>query len=176
MNDVPSKSLRLRSNTLLLAVVGLSWGSVYEETFGDVPFGVFAGGCLLALLVGKWRLGQFQVLGHRPEERMWEYLRHAWLAVVLSWGYGFAMGWYLENPPGNIVRNFFGLTLYAFAPLFLCARISARQAIKLVTAEDVAAFVRNEAVLQNACTGKPAALFRILMRISMASRRLHRLV
>lgn len=132
-NLAAKTGLRIHSGSLLLAVVLLSWTFIYEDTFGDLPIGILAGGCILVLLIGRWRLGQYQVLGCTTGARIWEYLRHLWFAILLSWAYGIALGWYLENPPGNIVRNFFGLTLYAFVPLFICARISTRQVINVVT-------------------------------------------
>ena len=137
MSEALLKPMRLRWNSLLLGVVGASWVFIYEETFGDLPLGLFAGGGLL-LLVGKWRWDRFQTLGPGVGACAWSYLRSIWFAVVLSWAYGFVLGWCLGNPPENILRNFFGLTLYAFAPLFLCARISTRQVINLMTFGGVA--------------------------------------
>ena len=124
-------TFRITTSRLLVLAIGFSWCLVYEDAFGDLTFGVFAFGCAGVLLVS--RLRSVSIVGRSNlVVRAWQYFRNLWLLVVLSWCYGVALGFWRMNDSGSVIRNFFGLILYSFTPLFLGLRMKTRQLVNLL--------------------------------------------
>ena len=129
--------MKFSAAAVLLAVTLISWTLIYEDAFGDLTLAFFMLGCCFIAIsktVSYNNNATLQLGIQASTPPLWSAFSKLWVFVVLSWVYGVTLGFIYGNPSSNIVRNFFGLTLYIFTPLFLSARLSTKSLINCLAA------------------------------------------